>query len=209
MVHDPTVYCNMEWFRHHKAVKATTQVTFGWDGRVFEMSLSPGMLELFDKTMQAFAECANDTGLKMPPLPRNLRENFDDLPEQFTIGDISQGPPMLPLAPISALTKKPATPAFTPAKAVAPKPKKTETVKEPEPPAKIPEDDHWWTAPKGLPYRDQKLFAEARAGIWALAGHQPVKGNIPAEILKYAPKWAENNPEKVAELRRLRGLIHE
>ncbi len=209
MVHDPTVYCDMEWYRHNKRVKATAQVTFGWDGRLFEMCLSPDMLELFNKSMQVFAECSRDTGTKLPPLPRNLRENFDDLPDGFTIEDIPQGPPMLPLAPISALTKKPATPAFTPAKAVAPKPTKTEKAKEPEPPAAVEDDDHWWTAPKDAPHSAKKLFAQARKEIWALAGHRPVKGNVPAEVLKHAPRWAENNPEKVAELRRLRGLIHE
>lgn len=207
MAKDPTVYCDREWSLGSK-VPATEQVVFGFNGRIYETTLSDFHAKLFSKAMQEFIEHANDTGLKMPPLPKALREEFlapppglpqnedDEDVEGVEVDQDEDEPPTLPFTP--AEQRKPATPAFTPA--VPANRVKANRVTPPGDDVPL----EFWKTPQHLHGKAKAaVFVQARKDIYEFAGLKPIKGMMPAAVKKAAYRWAAENPERVQELVRL------
>lgn len=195
MALDDTHYDDYEW--PERKVEATRQVVFGWNGHVYEMTLCGVNVDLFNAAVAPWAERARKVGLKVPPLPKDLRVEFPTAgvdPDGSEVAPATPAPPPVTEKPAPQVTKKKAAPpATTPLFAAAEEDEKSAS---PSDISELPE--RWWEIPKDAPYRTQQAFKAARTQMWTLAGYKkPMRGRVPEEV---AAAWAREHPVRAWKL---------
>lgn len=193
MAQDDTHYDDYEW--PERKIAATRQEVFGWNGDLYEMTLCDVNVALFNAALAPWVERARRVGLKVPPLPKNLRAEFftgldPDDPEIIEPAPVP--PPATENPAPQAAKKKTAPQATSPLFATA------EENEEPDrktPVSKLP--PKWWHTPEGAPYQMREVFKAARRQMWTNAGQEPHQGRIPDDI---ALAWAHKHPDRARKL---------